>query len=84
MKKARVQYTIRDVPRSVDAVLRERAQRQRRSLNEVAIEALQSGAGLGRQVRYDDLEFFFGSWVDDPAVDKALKDQRRIDPEDWK
>jgi len=30
-----------------------------------------------------DLDFLFGSWVDDPNVDEALEDQRKIDPELW-
>jgi len=28
--------------------------------------------------------FLFGSWVDDPAVDAALADQRAIDTDLWK
>lgn len=38
-----MQYTIRGIPRSVDRALRERARRENRSLNEVAVEALAEG-----------------------------------------
>ena len=83
MKKAAAQYTIRNVPSPVDSALRERARRQRRSLNAVALDALRAGAGVGAPLRYDDLEAFFGSWVADKAVDKALAEQRRVDPGLW-
>lgn len=33
--------------------------------------------------RRRDLSFMVGSWVDDPEVDEALEDQRRIEPEPW-
>ena len=84
MKKAHTQYTIRKVPAAVDAVLREKARRQQRSLNEVALDALRSGAGVEAQTRYHDLDGIFGSWIEDRAVDEALKDQRRIDENLWK
>ena len=83
MKNARGQYTIRRVPAEVDAALRAKARRQRRSLNAVALDALRAGACIAEQVRFHDLDAFFGSWVADPAADKALKDQRRIDPDLW-
>jgi hypothetical protein len=35
-------------------------------------------------VRHHDLDFMIGTWVEDPEFDKAIADQRRIDPEDWK
>lgn len=81
MKKSRKQYTIRSVPAAVDMILREKARRQRKSLNQVALEALSGGAGV--QELYRDLDGFFGSWVADAAVDKALEDQRRIDAGLW-
>lgn len=83
MKKPKPQYTIRSVPSSVDAVLRDKARRQGKSLNEVALEALSAGAGVAAQIRYADLDGFFGSWVADEAVDKALEDQRRLDAGLW-
>lgn len=81
MKKAPKQYTIRSVPAALDAVLREKAKRQHKSLNQVALEALSGGAGV--ESRYSDLDGFFGSWIADEAVDRALEDQRRIDKGIW-
>ena len=85
MKRMRsVQYTIRRVPPSVDRALREKARRIGRSLNEVAVRALAEGAGQAANVVYADLDGFFGSWIADPEVDRALAEQRRIDKGLWK
>ena len=74
-----VQYTLRNVPPELDAALRERARRESRSLNEVALEALRRDVGLlGERPRKRDLSSFAGTWVEDPAVDDALADQRRV------
>ena len=84
MRKQKKQYTIRSVPSPVDAVLRDKARRLHKSLNEVALEALQAGAGVVAAARYDDLDSFFGSWTADAAVDLALADQRKVDEGLWK
>lgn len=79
------QYTIRNVPKTVDRALRRRAVRLEKSLNDVALEALARGAGVEQEATmHRDVDFLFGSWVDDPAVDEALADQRRIDESAWK
>ena len=79
-----VQYTVRGVPGDVDDALREKARQEKRSLNEVLVEALRSGAGLGGQARvYTDLDHLIGTWVEDPEFDRALEEQRQIDPEKW-
>lgn len=75
-----IQYTLRDVPPTLDRALRRRAKQLSKSLNEVALEALTRGAGVSHEVREQhDLDFLFGSWVEDPEVDQALADQRKID-----
>ena len=84
-KVATTQYTIRNVPKVVDRALRRRAERLSKSLNEVAVDALARGAGVEQEAKeHHDLDFLFGSWVDDPAVDAALADQRAIDADLWK
>jgi plasmid stability protein len=80
-----MQYTIRNVPDHLDAALREAARRQDKSLNDVAIEALARGAGLGeRPVRQRDLHDIAGSWRKDHAFDSAIASQDVIDEEIWK
>jgi plasmid stability protein len=79
-----MQYTIRNIPPRVDRALRERARREGKSLNEVATEALARGLDLEDQpVRRRDLTAIAGSWVRDREVDRALDEQRRIDPDLW-
>lgn len=80
-----MQYTLRNIPAYLDEALRRRAQEQGKSLNEVTLEALLSGLGLiGKPVKHRDLGDIAGTWVDDPEVDEALAQQRRIDPELWR
>ncbi len=80
-----MQYTLRNVPSHLDEVLRQRAQDQGKSLNDVALEALLNGLGLsGKPVKHRDLGDIAGTWVDDPEIDEALSEQRRIDPGLWR
>lgn len=78
------QYTIRNVPSRLDRALRKKAAERGVSLNTLVVQALESEAGLGAEPKvYDDLDEFFGTWVEDKAVDRALAEQRRVDPRDW-
>ena len=80
-----MQYTIRNVPGSLDEALRRTAREQGKSLNEVAIEALARGAGLSeRRFRQRDLSDIGGSWQEDPAFESALAAQDTIDAELWR
>jgi len=80
-----MQYTIRNVPDYLDAALRAAAREQRKSLNDVAVEALARGAGLsGPRSRQRDLRDIAGSWRNDPAFDSALAAQDTIDEEMWR
>ncbi len=81
--KAR-QYTIRNVPPRVDRALRRKAAERGVSLNTLVVQALEAEAGeTGAPRAYDDLDDLLGTWVRDPAVDRALAEQRRVDPKDW-
>lgn len=80
-----MQYTIRNVPHTLDAALRRAAREQGKSLNEVAIEALARGAGVtGERCRQRDLSDIAGTWRKDPAFDSALAAQDTIDEEMWR
>jgi hypothetical protein len=78
------QYTIRNVPSSIDRALKRKALERRISLNSLVLRALEAEAGLAPEPpRYHDLDGFFGSWIKDPKVDRALAEQRQVDPADW-
>jgi hypothetical protein len=48
------------------------------------IQALEVEAGLAAEPReHHDLNGFFGSWIADAKVDRALAAQRRVDRRDW-
>lgn len=80
-----MQYTLRNVPRPVDAALRRRAKSEAKSLNETAVDALTRGAGLADEpVRFRDLDALAGSWREDPAFDRAIAAQDQVDPGLWK
>lgn len=80
-----MQYTLRNIPEIIDRILRRRAKEQGASLNEVALEALALGAGVGEEpVRRRTLRDLAGAWQDDPSFDDALRDQRVVDEELWR
>jgi len=80
-----MQYTIRNVPDTLDEALRKVARARGKSLNEVAIEALARGAGVtGEGRRQRDLRDIAGTWRKDSAFDRALAAQDTIDEEMWK
>ena len=80
-----MQYTIRKISDSLDAILRRWAREQGKSLNEVAIEAMARGAGLtGRPVRQRDLHDIAGTWREDRAFARARAAHEAIDAELWR
>ena len=79
------QYTIRGVPRAVGAKLHDKARREGKSINKVAIETLMRGLGMTTEpVVYDDLDSLAGTWVDDPEFDAAIREMDLVDEEIWK
>ncbi|MGB0065303.1 MAG: hypothetical protein WBP85_12725 [Terracidiphilus sp.] len=80
-----MQYTIRNIPDYLDAVLRDAARREGKSLNEMAVAALVRGAGLSEPERVKrDLSDIAGTWQEDPAFDSAIRDQQKIDEAMWR
>ena len=79
-----MQYTIRNVPRTLDEALRRAARERGKSLNEVMIEALARGAGIVEdRTPQRDLDDIAGTWRKDAAFDSALAAQDTIDEEMW-
>lgn len=80
-----MQYTIRNVPGTLDEALRRVARERGKSLNEIAIEALARGAGItGERKRQRDLADIAGTWRKDAAFDRALAAQHTIDEAMWR
>jgi hypothetical protein len=67
----------------VDHLLRKRARRQGKSLNEVVLEAIRSGLEMPEPA-FDDLDDCIGTWQDDPDFDAALKRQDMVDRKLWR
>lgn len=79
------QYTVRSIPPAVDRALRQRARRERKSLNRVVLDLLVAGAGLETNgAVYDDLDDFIGTWKEDAAFDAALAAQDTVDKQLWR
>jgi hypothetical protein len=80
-----MQYTIRGIPERLDTILRERARAEGKSLNEIAIDALSDGLGVGRErSARRDLSDVAGTWRKDAELEAALAAQDRIDSRLWK
>ena len=80
-----MQYTIRRIPKEVDAALRRRARQGRKTLNQAAVEALIEGLDLDvTSARRRSVRDLLGVRTRDPKLEQALDAQRRIDPELWK
>jgi hypothetical protein len=80
-----MQYTLREIPPTVDSELRRRAKAEGKSLNTVALEALIRGSGLGESpIRQRDLGDVAGTWHEDPDFDQAVTDQDQVDERLWK
>ena len=80
-----MQYTVRGIPPVLDAAIRERAKAEGKSLNEIAVEALADGLGLGdEEIVRRDLSDVVGTWKKDAALEAALVARDRNDEGLWK
>jgi len=79
------QYTIRNIPEQVDRALRRRAEESGKSFNQVALEALTSGAGQTLVPKRDFSEII-GSITEKEAkgMDEEIRLQRQVDLRLWK
>ena len=80
--------TLRNIPQTLQEVIRKRAGKDGLSLNKTVIRMLEEAAGqrttTGRELHHD-LDHLAGTWSDEEAAafDAALAEQRRVDPELW-
>jgi hypothetical protein len=85
VSRSDVQYTIRKIPARVDEALRQRARREKKSLNAVAVEALASAAGVSEEItERHDLDSLVGTWVEDEEFEEAIRAQDQIDSDSWR
>jgi hypothetical protein len=85
--------TLRNVPPPVERAIKDKAKRERVSLNKAVVGLLEEATGSASRktasskkvLRYD-LDKFSGSWTKEEAdeFDATLKEQRQVDPKDWK
>lgn len=70
--------TLPNLPPELDEALQRRARLEGKTVDQVALEAIRAGLGLApvEAARRRGLSEFAGSWIADPPVDAALKDQR--------
>lgn len=77
------QYTIRNIPPTVDRYLRKRAQLSGRSLNDIVVDELSASAGVTTNNDVvTSLDWFIGSNVMDSAtlaaINSAKSEQKRL------
>ncbi len=81
--------TLRGLDPQLVAKLREVAEREGKSVNQTALDALRKQFGLDRSRRftevYRDLDHLFGRWDEDEfaRIQQKIDSERRIDPELW-
>ena len=81
--------TVRNLPPEVAKAVKEKARKEKLSLNKAVVRLLEEamGADKGKEkVVHHDLDRFFGTWTKEEAdaFDDATRDHRKIDPEMWK
>ena len=80
---AGMQYTLRKIPKQLDAEVRRRAHEERKSMNRALLEALARGVGLQGEAQRD-LSDIAGTWKKDAVFDRAIAEQDEVDEALWK
>ena len=81
--------TLRNLPPRVAKAIRDKARKERLSMNKTVIKLLEEATGAtpeSKRVVHHDLDRFFGTWTKEEAdaFDEALREQRQVEPEMWK
>ena len=79
--------TVRNLPPAVVKAVKERARKEKLSLNRAIVSLLEEATGTrqGKKVLHHDLDHLAGRWSEQEYREfmEALSEQRRIDPEMW-
>jgi len=78
------QYTIRNVPDGVTAVLKKRARLTGRSFNQVVVDALVTATQTGPAGGDHRLDWLFGHHHLDVHFDEAIAQQSAVDDDLWR
>lgn len=81
--------TVRNLPPKVAKAIREKARKERLSINKTVVKLLEEATGLsrdGKRPLYHDLDRFAGTWSKEEYDEfmESLKEQRKIEPDMWK
>jgi len=80
--------TVRNLPPGVAKAVKEKARKEKLSLNKAIVRLLEEATGVEKgekKVVHRDLDRFFGTWTKEEAdaFDEAVREHRQIDPEMW-
>ena len=80
--------TVRNLPPAVAKAVKEKARKEKLSLNRAIVSLLEeaTGARRAKTVLHHDLDHLAGRWSEQEYQQfmEALREQRQIDPEMWK
>lgn len=81
----KIQYTIRNIPLSVDRVIRKRSKQSGKSFNQTVVDLLSLQTfGTTKPTADNNFDWLYGAMQLDDDFDKAIKEQSRVDEELWK
>jgi hypothetical protein len=71
---------LEQIPQQVSDALERKAAQEGKSVPEVALEAMAKGLGVASPAaRKRDLSRYAGKWIEDPAVDEALRQFEQVE-----
>ena len=80
--------TVRNLPREVERAVQDKARKEGWSLNRAvaALLAEATGRAAGKASGHHDFDKYAGRWrkAEADAFDASLRDQRKVDPADWR
>ena len=81
--------TVRNLPPAVAKAVKEKARKEKLSLNKAIVRLLEEATGAEKgkkKVIHHDLDHLAGTWSEAEYQEfmAALREQRQIDPEMWK
>ena len=82
--------TVRNLPPAVAKAVREKARKEKLSLNKAVVRLLEEATGVEKgkkkKILHHDLDRFAGTWSEAEYQEfrEAMKEHRQIDPEMWK